>query len=291
MKIIKYIFLLIIIVTSSFNLYSQNVGQQGDTLKNYIDINGMRQGYWEKKYPNGKIKYQAHFKNNIPVGEFKRYYENGQLFAHIFYDMEGKGNGDATYYWDDGKLLAKGRLVNVKQKQGLWKVYNTKGVLLQTINFDKGIKNGEQITYYHEGGVAERVFYLNGKRNGKMTQYFPDGKIKLEMNYKNGAFDGDVVAYYPDGKIKLKGYYRNDLKDGKWVFYDETGKIERSLTYDNGKLVSEDKLAEQLKKDIEDIEKNPHKYKTGDPDEDDFFNPGFRPKQRNRSRNNSFEEY
>ena len=69
--------ILIIILLGNAAL-SQNVGQKGDTLKNYTDINGLKQGYWQKKYYNGNIKYEVYFKNNKPIGEFKRFYESGK---------------------------------------------------------------------------------------------------------------------------------------------------------------------------------------------------------------------
>ncbi len=286
MKKILYILGFVVLVSG---VRAQNVGQEGDTLKNYIDINGLKQGYWEKKYPNGKIKYQAHFKNDIPVGVFKRYYSNGQLFAYIVYDNEGKGTGDATYYWDDGKLLAKGKLINVKEKQGLWKIYNTQGVLLRTVNYDKGIKNGLQTTYYHSGKVAEKINFTNGKRDGKMVRYFENGQPSLVMNYKNGVFDGEVLSYYPDGKLKVKGYYKNDLKDGVWEYYDEKGQLIRKIVYHNGKAENEDELDEELTKELKRLEKESSKYK--EPDVDDFFNPKFGPRTTRPRRNNSFEEY
>ena len=272
-------------------VFAQNVGQKaGDTIINYIDINGLKQGYWEKKYPNGKIKYQAHFKNDIPVGEFKRYYSNGQLFAHIIYDKEGNGTGDATYYWDDGKLLAKGKLVKVKLKQGLWKIYNTKGVLLRTINYDKGIKNGEQITYYHEGGIAEKANFKNGKKEGELIKYFPNGKKELLITYKNGVFDGPILSYYPNGQLKVKGFYKNDLKDGVWKFYDDNGHLIKTIEYENGHPVNETELDEELTKKIKELDKESSKYK--EPDVDDFFNPRFSPQNnRRKQRRTDFEEY
>lgn len=288
MKKILLVFILGYISTLSVS-FAQNVGQKGDTIKNYIDINGLKQGYWEKKYPNGKIKYQAHFKNDVPVGEFKRYYNNGQLFARIIYDNEGKGTGDATYYWDDGKLLAKGKLVNIKQKQGEWKIYNVQGKLLRTINYDKGVKNGLQTTYFHEGGVAEKANFVNGKKEGLQVQFFPNGDTSLVMYYKNGEFDGPIISYWPNGHIKVKGAYKNGLKEGVWEFYDQRGHLVKTIEYHQGHAVNEEQLDEEFTKDVKEWEKSPDKYQ--EPDVDDFFNPGFTPRGNRRRTQNSFDEY
>jgi len=285
----RFLFFLFFLVFVGYGLYSQNVGQSGDTLINYVDINGLKQGYWEKKYPNGKIKYQARFKNDVPVGVFKRYYTNGQLFAYIIYDDEGKGTGDATYYWDDGKLLAKGKLINIKQKQGLWKIYNVQGVLLSTVNYDKGKMNGLKTTFYHSGKVAEKINYVDGKKDGKMVRYFENGKVSLVMNYKNGAFDGEVLSYYPDGRLKVKGAYKDDLKDGVWEYYDEKGSLIRKIEYVKGKAKNEKELDEELTKMLKELEKESYKYK--EPDVEDFFNPRFGPRTTRPKNNRSLDEY
>ena len=78
----KYIFFTILILIS-INVFSQNVGQKGDTLKNYKDINGLKQGYWEKPYKNGRIAYKAYFVNDKLVGDYFRYYSNGKQMLKI----------------------------------------------------------------------------------------------------------------------------------------------------------------------------------------------------------------
>lgn len=52
---------------------------------NQMDAKGEKQGYWIKKYPDGQILYEGSFRNNKPVGEFKRYYEDGSLKSVLMY--------------------------------------------------------------------------------------------------------------------------------------------------------------------------------------------------------------
>ena len=58
---------------------------QTDTVFNQVDKNNMKQGYWKKDFPNGKLMYKGFFKNNKPVGEMRRYYETGELKAILNY--------------------------------------------------------------------------------------------------------------------------------------------------------------------------------------------------------------
>ena len=55
-------------------MFAQNVGQEGsDTLLNYKDINGLKQGKWIKKYVNGQVRYKGYSVDNVPKGDFYQY--------------------------------------------------------------------------------------------------------------------------------------------------------------------------------------------------------------------------
>jgi len=57
------------------------VAAQSPPLVNQTDAGNLKQGYWERYYPNGKPMYQGYFRDDVPVGEMKRYYESGNLQA------------------------------------------------------------------------------------------------------------------------------------------------------------------------------------------------------------------
>jgi antitoxin component YwqK of YwqJK toxin-antitoxin module len=50
---------------------------------NHTDNNGLKQGFWKRNYPNGRAMYEGVFNNDKPVGEWRRYHENGGLKSHI----------------------------------------------------------------------------------------------------------------------------------------------------------------------------------------------------------------
>ena len=50
---------------------------------NQTDSTGKRQGLWKKQFPGGNLIYEGNFKDGKPVGEWKRYHENGQVKALI----------------------------------------------------------------------------------------------------------------------------------------------------------------------------------------------------------------
>ena len=57
-------------------LFSLLAFSQGD---NKTDVKGHKQGEWKKYHPNGMLRYVGNFKNDKPVGEFKYYYDTGNL--------------------------------------------------------------------------------------------------------------------------------------------------------------------------------------------------------------------
>ena len=133
--------ILIILVFIATNLFSQNVGEKGDSLVNYTDINGNKQGFWKKTYKNGRLAYTANFVNDKLIGEYKRFYSvTSKPMLEIIYDKEQSGM--AKLFWDTGKLMAFGKYINKNIKDSVWNFYGIDEKLMATVIYDKGIKNG-----------------------------------------------------------------------------------------------------------------------------------------------------
>ena len=70
MKLLKSIVLFIfLLLLSPILLLAQNV----------TDSKGMKQGEWRKLDANGKVIYEGQFKDNIPQGTFRYFYEDGKI--------------------------------------------------------------------------------------------------------------------------------------------------------------------------------------------------------------------
>lgn len=119
-------------------------------------INGVREDYYE----NGKLKEKATYSNGVKNGSEKKYDTNGVLFQKYHY-KNGKLNGIQKEYFTNGKLKEKDRFVNgtangaviiyyengkLKEagtnkgdrKNGVWKSYDTTGLLISTLKYDFG---------------------------------------------------------------------------------------------------------------------------------------------------------
>lgn len=243
-----------------FGANAQNVGQEGDTLLNYIDINGLKQGHWVKKYTNGIVEYDAYFVDNKPVGDFKRYTRNGDLYAHLFYKNEGK-DADVTFYHRNGRVSAKGRYLNHK-KDSTWNYYAATGVHYLQENYQDGLLHGRATQFTSERKKFEEVDWVHGVKNGIWRRYYINGQVQFEVPYVDGKLHGEGKMYYESGTLHKKGKYVNDLMEGSWLIYKTNGGFDRLYTYKHGVC---EELNEQQNKEINELERNVGQMQDLDP--------------------------
>jgi antitoxin component YwqK of YwqJK toxin-antitoxin module len=72
---------------------------------NQTDKDGKKQGHWIKKFPNGNTMYDGYFANNMPTGEFKRYYEDKPLKSVLVFSKNGT-EAMATLYFPNGLVAS-----------------------------------------------------------------------------------------------------------------------------------------------------------------------------------------
>ena len=240
-------------------IVAQNVGQKGDTLLNYTDINGMKQGIWRKVYPNGKLAYEGKFRNNKPIGEFKRYFEDGDLKAILVYEKDEE-SAKATLYHKNQIVAAEGSYFG-KEKHGVWNYYSIKKQLILSESYKKGLKHGKFVKYHNNGKIAEESNWIENKQDGMWRLYFDSGRKKLETKYINGKRSGLYYVYYENGQLMVKGEYLDDKRNGNWTFYKKNGDVKIVIDYLNGKASNSDELDKLIKKEFDEFEKNRKRLK------------------------------
>lgn len=213
---------------------------QTDTLAfNKSDAQGKKQGSWQKKHPNGKIRYSGQFLNDIPVGEFRYFFSNGKLNAIVNH----KGNGihaSTSVFNEAGDTTAKGFYFS-QQKDSIWNYYDKNHKIISTELYHKGLANGCWVLYYPGDTLAaEKTSYKNGKKQGDFIQYFSNGSIKVKGQYQNDILSGVYRSYYPDGKALNEGRYTDGLADGLWKYYTNDGRLKREEWLKKGELLKEE---------------------------------------------------
>jgi antitoxin component YwqK of YwqJK toxin-antitoxin module len=186
---------------------------------NRIDAQGRKQGLWEKRYPNGKVRYRGRFLNDNPKGVFKYYWDNDSVQNITVYSEDGK-IARTKMFQENGGLLSIGKFVD-RKRDSVWVYYNPFYKLSGKEQYKLGKKEGKFITFYQNGNALEVKNWHNGLENGLWQQFFDDGQLKLEGNYVNGKMQGAFKAYDPgntDTPIIIGNYF-NDLKEGQWIFF------------------------------------------------------------------------
>jgi len=142
---------------------------------NQTDENGLKQGKWMKVYSNGVTAYEVFFKDDKPVGELKRYHENGKLAALLNYDEAGD-TASAKFYDEKGDLISEGTYVG-KKKNGKWIYYQNK-IKIKEENFKDDSLHGNQIMFFDNGQIYDKRIYENGTQTGFWLKYYKNEKWK-----------------------------------------------------------------------------------------------------------------
>lgn len=255
-----------IIIIASFLAISVDVACQSSTEINKTDQQGRKQGQWIKKYPDGLVQYEGTFKDNHPVGEFRRYYENNSLKSVLLYSIDGK-EADAAIYHPNGFIASQGKYINQK-KEGTWKFFSSSvnGYLLQKEEYLKNMRNGISLKFYPDSTIAEKVTYINDLKEGEWIQYYPSGKVFLKSFYKDGLLNGKFEIWFENGKIEYSGNYRNNLRDSKWLIYKDDGTLKYEVKYTGG-VAGDNQMEKEAEKLLDNFESTkgtvPDPEKTG----------------------------
>ena len=194
----------------------------------------MKQGHWIKKYPNSVVMYDGYFKDDNPVGEFKRYFENGRLKSDLIFNSNST-EAKAVMYHLNGFIASKGKYVN-QLKEGKWQFFSQyiENYLISEEYYKRNLKNGLSVKFYPDSTVAEKVNYVNNVKQGEWTQYYPNGAMCLKSGYLNGKIQGKYVVWFENGKIQFSGQYKNDARDGLWYIYNSDGTLKYKIEYELG---------------------------------------------------------
>lgn len=232
----------------TLSLMSQNVGQQGDTLLNYVDINGMKQGAWKQFHENGNPRYEAYFIDDKPVGKLTRWDTKGILYAMLEYNNTSE-KAHAKFYHSNGKIAATGNYIG-KSKDSIWSYYDENNRMYMQEAYAEGKKHGTFKQFTSEGVLIETTEWKQGTKHGNWKKFYVEGPLMWEATYVNGELEGEAKSYYKNGNLQKEGKFVNDLMEGAWLRYYENGSFERVLQYKNGVCPEVDRENEEMLKEL-----------------------------------------
>ena len=198
--------------------------------------NGRPDGYAMFYNDRGKIIEEGNWKGNKWVGNYRLYYDNGQLQHEFVYNNAGRREGVQKYYYDNGQVAIEGSFVNGKES-GLIKEYHENGDLKAEKNFAEGTVDEASIKFYEPKKpiVKKEEGADNAPRITVTKDEAPnDGKMRPTV------LNGPHTLYNKNKQITKDGnFVNNTLMDGKAYFYDENGILLRIAVYKNGVYVGD----------------------------------------------------
>lgn len=206
-----------------------------------------------QSYPDGKpmlvFLVKGDKKAPVRVGE-RMYYENGQLqFEKTFSGMPEQPDGEWKYYFDNGQLFASGNFSRNHDFGDNWAFFNRNGGpyydgSLDSVHVtDMGLLGTPATVVFHSGPHQDVIqFYsnytvrsterlTNGQRNGRVFFYFPNGNVQVEANFVNGQEEDTYIVYHQNGIPFYQGTYSHGQRTGIWEFYDDQGNLEHTIDY------------------------------------------------------------
>jgi antitoxin component YwqK of YwqJK toxin-antitoxin module len=198
---------------------------------NRTDSKGLKQGEWKEFYPNGGIKTEKTFKDDLLHGYYKEYDARGNLVLTMLYDngaivksrVEDESDIEIVKKYDaDNKLIYYGPYRN-KIPVGVHQEFGKDGKVTNAFIYnDNGLLLSE--------GIVDEA----GNFNGKWKDLYPGGKILAEGTYTNNRRTGLWKFYNTSEKVEQTGYYNNGRPDGLWKWYYNNGAILREEEYFQG---------------------------------------------------------
>jgi antitoxin component YwqK of YwqJK toxin-antitoxin module len=229
-----------------------------EELNKYQDINGKKQGYWCKRDQVGNKIFEGTFKNDVPVGEFKRFHSNGAIKHRMNYNPKNPLEVSVEMFNEQGILIASGKFYN-QEKQGVWQYFENKQLIAED-TYNKGKLDGTSTIYWQttqNQQAAEIKNWTMGEKNGAWLWFYENGQLRMNANYMHNKLDGPFIVYYSNGSLMLSGTYKNDSRDGEWKYINEDGSTKAVLQYTMGKMLNEDEFereqTRQIDKKLKDI--------------------------------------
>ena len=124
-------------------------------------------------------------------------------------------------------------------KDGRWETYDSEGILLTKIYFDRGFPAGSNISYFDAAKlkIKEVIPFVYGKSTGQYLLFYPSGNLALEGKLDEGVRIGRWREFYEFGS---GGRLKKELRYGKDKF-EEIEPIIVQERDEKGKITSQTK--------------------------------------------------
>lgn len=223
-------------------IYRSGVLVRNEKINRTDDL-GRKQGLFKEFFPDGVLKMEGTYLNDLKHGYFKYYYEDGTLKKTEKYEngvlIESPETAKIRFrqeFYPDGSLMSEGTF-RKGVKDGVYKEFDENGELITSGLFamgkllakgkydELGRRQGPWIGFYPDGTPMWEGSYKDDEEVGTWKYYFRDGKLEQVGSYRVGKPSGIWKWYYPNGELRKEEDWLRGYRDGTVLEYDSLGNI------------------------------------------------------------------
>lgn len=162
-----------------------------------LDPKAKRNGLVKSHWPNGRLRAEIYYKNDIKHGLAKSYSKSGYLLQEVPYE-NGVQHGTAKMYYEDGSIR-------------------------RTTDYKEGLKDGWRKSYWQSGRVSSQISYKDNLPANDLKEFMKSGKEKssspkLEVRgIDRISLTGEyIVRVFFSNNNKRAEFFVGELVDGKY---------------------------------------------------------------------------
>ena len=172
---------------------------ENDTI-NMIDKDSLKQGVWKEFWANGDLKTEVIYKNNKKQGLEIIWFDEPDCVQQESYYKDGRLDGPSIYY-------------SKKCKKDFFE------------NFKSGVKEGLELSYYHNGNIKAEGHFKKGKLDGYYKVYDKKGVFSFESRSTDSETDLQPNIADTANNLVFNVFKRNKQFKSKLIVADLTGSM------------------------------------------------------------------
>lgn len=230
--------------------------KQGKEVVGMAPFTGVALVMW----PNNRIYTEQGYVNGLKQGKYQENTEKGIFVASETW-LNGKKNGPFQYADEKtGIVVASGEFLDDSLHNTV-KGYYLNGVTQYIKHYNRGVRNGEAMSYYDNGKTEQIATFVNDLPHGPVIAFYPDSVLRYIKEYNMGVPHGRFYLFHRNGCAASEDYYKNGQHDsisrvwdavscnliseaswsngkkqGAFIQYNAFGDTLRIENYDNGTL-------------------------------------------------------
>lgn len=171
---------------------------------------------------------------------FNRFFESEKELEYFtYYGVPKKIKGrlyEVTLYTLSDEKAALGEYLGrrLKNRHGLFVLYNREGKIIVSANYRKNILHGVYQRFHNNGFLSDSGYVSRGRNQGVWKTWFDNGNIREIKNYTIGRtwfgyqysyLEKEYKSWFRNGRLDDSGYYKANNREGIWVDWIENGSI------------------------------------------------------------------